>query len=79
MSDFDYIIFVSQYYWDDDTVLNVLDLCSDGCLLSLNLMQYFKVKCLTCNISTDTSIKTNSSYPAFGWSVSTNYLSTKIM
>ena len=38
-------------------MFNLLDLCSDVCLLSLNPVQSFKVKCLTCDISTDTSTK----------------------
>ena len=55
MSDFDSIIFASQYYWDDNAVLNILDLCSDGCLILLNTMQLFKVKHMACSISMDMS------------------------
>ena len=32
-------------------------LCSDGCFLLLNSMQYFKVKCWKFFLSTDTSTK----------------------
>ena len=34
---------------------NILDLCSDGCLLLLKPVQLFKVKCLMCYISKDVS------------------------
>ena len=41
----------------DDPISNVFSLCSDGNFLSLNHMQSFKVKILSCYISTYMSTK----------------------
>ena len=60
-------------------MINILKLCLYGCLLSLNPMKYFKVKLLTCYLSTDTSTRKKSVYPAFDWKVSPNHLENKII
>ena len=59
---------------------NVLELCSYGCLILISQMQLFKVKLMTCYLSTDTSTqKLQPPYPSYVWTFSPNYLATKIM
>ena len=66
--------------WDDDPVFNVLDLCSDGCLISINPLQSFKVMYMTCNIFDGyVYSKTFPTVRSYSWTVSPNYLGTKII
>ena len=67
----DYIIIVNKCYnsyvgrrpylwvyeWGDNPASNVLDLCPDVCLLSLNHMQSFKFVCMTFDLLMDTSTR----------------------
>ena len=65
--------------WHDDPVRNVLNLCSDGCSILLNLMQSFKVMWMTCNISTDAYTWKYPLYPVYGWKLSSKYFATIII